>query len=67
MKCLHRLSQLLRAGCPTIVNLGDEAVGLLHCFLKRDKKNWSGTFERQGSSRISIMNDFVQNSLFLKL
>lgn len=50
MKCLHRISQLLRAGCPTIVHTGDEAIILLHRFLKRNEKNWSGTFERQGSS-----------------
>lgn len=60
MKCLHRLSQLLRARCPTIVNLRDESIVLLHCFRERNEKNWSGTFKRQGSSWISIMNDLLQ-------
>lgn len=48
-KCLCRASSLPKAECPTAVNLGGEAVAPLHCFLKRNKKNWSGAFERQDS------------------
>lgn len=34
---LHRVSQLPRAGYPTIVNLGDEVTVPLHSFPKRNE------------------------------